>query len=145
MDYIKKEETINIDIETIFTLVNQVDKYSDFLPWCNGSKIISNENNIMIGEISVSKNLVKWTFTTENHYIDNEKIQLKLLDGPFKSLNGLWSFSRVDKNTTIVNFVLEYEFSNKIIELSIKPVFTSIMTSILDSFISEAFRMKYEK
>ena len=99
----------------------------------------------MIGEISVSKNLVKWTFTTENHYIDNEKIQLKLLDGPFKSLNGLWSFSRVDKNTTIVNFVLEYEFSNKIIELSIKPVFTSIMTSILDSFISEAFRMKYEK
>ncbi|MEC8996196.1 MAG: type II toxin-antitoxin system RatA family toxin [Pseudomonadota bacterium] len=145
MDYIKKEESINIDIETIFTLVNQVDKYSDFLPWCNGSKIISNENNIMIGEISVSKNLVKWTFTTENHYIDNEKIQLKLLDGPFKSLNGLWSFSRVDKNTTIVNFVLEYEFSNKIIELSIKPVFTSIMTSILDSFISEAFRMKYEK
>ncbi len=145
MDYIKKEESINIDIETIFTLVNQVDKYSDFLPWCNGSKIISNENNIMIGEISVSKNLVKWTFTTENHYIDNEKIQLKLLDGPFKSLNGLWSFSRVNKNTTIVNFVLEYEFSNKIIELSIKPVFTSIMTSILDSFISEAFRMKYEK
>ena len=145
MDYIKKEESINIDIETIFTLVNQVDKYSDFLPWCNGSKIISNENNIMIGEISVSKNLVKWTFTTENHYIDNEKIQLKLLDGPFKNLNGLWSFSRVDKNTTIVNFVLEYEFSNKIIELSIKPVFTSIMTSILDSFISEAFRMKYEK
>ncbi|MEC7832967.1 MAG: type II toxin-antitoxin system RatA family toxin [Pseudomonadota bacterium] len=145
MDYIKKEESINIDIETIFTLVNQVDKYSDFLPWCNGSKIISNENNIMIGEISVSKNLVKWTFTTENHYIDNEKIQLKLLDGPFKSLNGLWSFSRVDKNTTIVNFVLEYEFSNKIIELSIKPVFTSIMTSILDSFVSEAFRMKYEK
>ena len=145
MDYIKKEESINIDIETIFALVNQVDKYSGFLPWCNGSKIISNENNIMIGEISVSKNLVKWTFTTENHYIDNEKIQLKLLDGPFKSLNGLWSFSRVDKNTTIVNFVLEYEFSNKIIELSIKPVFTSIMTSILDSFISEAFRMKYEK
>ena len=145
MDYIKKEESINIDIETIFALVNQVDKYSDFLPWCNGSKIISNKNNIIIGEISVSKNFVKWTFTTENHYIDNEKIQLKLLDGPFKSLNGLWSFSKVNQNTTIVNFVLEYEFSNKIIELSIKPVFTSIMTSILDSFISEAFRMKHEK
>ena len=47
--------------------------------------------------------------------------------------------------TDWVSFILEYEFSNKIIELSIKPVFTSIMSSILDSFISEAFKVKYEK
>ena len=52
---------------------------------------------------------------------------------------------KIDNNNTQVSFILEYEFSNKIIELSIKPVFTSIMSSILDSFISEAFKVKYEK
>ena len=145
MDCIKKNESINIDIQTIFTLINQVDKYSDFLPWCSNSKVISDKNNVMVGKISVSKNFVNWTFTTENHYIKNKKIYLTLIDGPFKNLNGEWSFLKIDNNNTQVSFILEYEFSNKIIELSIKPVFTSIMSSILDSFISEAFKVKYEK
>ena len=145
MDCIKKNESINIDIQTIFTLINQVDKYSDFLPWCSNSKVISDKNNVMVGKISVSKNFVNWTFTTENHYIKNKKIHLTLVDGPFKNLNGEWSFLKIDNNNTQVSFILEYEFSNKIIELSIKPVFTSIMSSILDSFISEAFKVKYEK
>tara|TARA_B100000686_G_scaffold110013_1_gene117162 strand:+ start:912 stop:1349 length:438 start_codon:yes stop_codon:yes gene_type:complete len=145
MDCIKKNESINIDIQTIFTLINQVDKYSDFLPWCSNSKVISDKNNIMVGKISVSKNFVNWTFTTENHYIKNKKIYLTLIDGPFKNLNGEWNFLKIDNNNTQVSFILEYEFSNKIIELSIKPVFTSIMSSILDSFISEAFKVKYEK
>ena len=69
MDCIKKNESINIDIQTIFTLINQVDKYSDFLPWCSNSKVISDKNYIMVGKISVSNNFVNWTFTTENHYI----------------------------------------------------------------------------
>ena len=144
MNYIKKKESINIDVRTIFNLINQVDKYSDFLPWCKKSKIISDTNNAMIGVITVSKNFADWTFTTKNNYIINKKIDLRLIDGPFSHLNGCWNFSEIDKNNTLINFNLEYEFSNKIIGLTLKPVFSSIMLSILDSFISEAFKIKNE-
>ena len=144
MNYIKKKESINIDVRTIFNLINQIDKYSDFLPWCKKSKIISDTNNAMIGVITVSKNFADWTFTTKNNYIINKKIDLRLIDGPFSHLNGCWNFSEIDKNNTLINFNLEYEFSNKIIGLTLKPVFSSIMLSILDSFISEAFKIKNE-
>ncbi len=144
MNYIKKKESINIDVRTIFNLINQVDKYSDFLPWCKKSKIISDTNNVIIGVITVSKNFADWTFTTKNNYIINKKIDLRLIDGPFSHLNGCWNFSEIDKNNTLINFNLEYEFSNKIIGLTLKPVFSSIMLSILDSFISEAFKIKNE-
>ena len=125
-------------------LINQIDKYSDFLPWCKKSKIISDTNNAMIGVITVSKNFADWTFTTKNNYIINKKIDLRLVDGPFSHLSGCWNFSEINKNNTLINFNLEYEFSNKIIELTLKPVFSSIMSSILDSFISEAFKIKNE-
>ena len=144
MNYIKKKESINIEVQTIFNLINQVDKYSDFLPWCKNSKIISDTNNVMIGVITVSKNFADWTFTTKNNYIKNKKINLRLVDGPFSHLNGCWNFSEIDKNNTLIDFNLEYEFSNKMIELTLKPVFSSIMLSILDSFISEAFKIKNE-
>ena len=98
----------------------------------------------MIGVITVSKNFADWTFTTKNNYIINKKIDLRLVDGPFSHLSGCWNFSEIDKNNTLINFNLEYEFSNKIIELTLKPVFSSIMSSILDSFISEAFKIKNE-
>ena len=144
MNYIKKKESINVEVQTIFNLINQVDKYSDFLPWCKKSKIISDTNNVIIGVITVSKNFSDWTFTTKNNYIKNKKINLRLVDGPFSHLNGCWNFSEIDKNNTLIDFNLEYEFSNKMIALTLKPVFSSIMLSILDSFISEAFKIKNE-
>ena len=145
MESIKKKESVNVEIEILFNLINQVDKYSEFLPWCPKSRIISQNNKKIIGEIYVSKNFVDWKFSTENNFIENKEIKLKLIEGPFKHLKGCWNFSKIDKSNTIIDFFLEYKFSNKMIELSVKPIFTSIMSSILDSFISEAFRIKNER
>ena len=142
MNYINKSETINVNIEMIFNLINNVDNYQNFLPWCSNSKIISHDTNIMVAEIEISKSFVNWKFTTENSYQKNHIINLKLLDGPFSHLKGFWKFYKVDGHNTDVKLYLEYEFDNKLIEMSIKPVFYSIMSSILDSFISEAFKLK---
>ena len=142
MDYIKKNELINVNVEIIFDLINDVDNYDTFLPWCSESRIISHDENIIEAEINISKNFLKWKFSTRNKYFDNNKIDLELLDGPFSHLTGYWLFKIVDINNTSVELYLEYEFDNKLIELSIKPIFSNIMTSILDSFISQAFQLK---
>ena len=142
MNYINKSEEINVNADMIFDLINNVDNYCKFLPWCSDSSIISNENNKMIAEIEISKSLVNWKFKTENTYKKNEIISLKLLDGPFSHLEGYWKFDVLDDYNTRVMLYLEYKFDNKLIEMSIKPVFSGIMSSILDSFISEAFKLK---
>ena len=145
MNYIDKSEDINVDISTIFTLINNVDGYKSFLPWCKNSTIISNIDNIIIGEIEISKNLINWKFKTSNSYIKDKTIKLELVDGPFSHLNGEWNFKKKDNFNTQVSLYLEYQFDNRVIEMSLKPIFSSIMNSILDSFISEAFRIKNEK
>jgi len=144
MNYIDKCEEININVNIIFSLINNVEKYSVFLPWCSESNILKNEKNKMIAEIEISKNLLKWKFKTENKYKKNDYIDMNLIEGPFSHLAGNWTFKKIDSNNTQVKLYLEYKFNNKIIEVSLKPIFSNIMSSILDSFISEAFKLKNE-
>ncbi|MBT3549327.1 MAG: type II toxin-antitoxin system RatA family toxin [Gammaproteobacteria bacterium] len=142
MNYINKSEEINVDYKLIFSLINNVADYHKFLPWCSDSKIILDDGSKMSAEIEIAKNFVSWKFSTENTYDLNKKINIKLIDGPFNHLEGHWDFKKIDNYNTIVDLYLEYKFDSKIIELSIKPIFSNIMSSILDSFISEAFKRK---
>tara|TARA_B100000925_G_C21605332_1_gene302258 strand:+ start:38 stop:475 length:438 start_codon:yes stop_codon:yes gene_type:complete len=144
MKKIHKEEDINIEVTKIFHLINNIEKYPDFLPWCVKTEVEHESKNIINGKIFISKSFIKWDFSTKNTIENNKSINLTLIDGPFEELNGKWSFIPIDKNNTKVSLDINYKFKNSLIELSIEPIFTSIMNSILQSFISQAFKEKYD-
>ena len=143
MKRIYKQEDINIDISTIFNLINDVENYPNYLPWCTSTKVDRKSESLLIGEIFISKSFIKWNFSTKNKIEKNKSIRLELVDGPFDSLDGQWLFSTIDEHNTKVSLEISYKFKSSIIELSIEPIFTSIMNSILESFIQEAFKLKY--
>ncbi len=100
--------------------------------------------DVIIGKIFISKSFINWNFSTKNTIKKNESISLELVDGPFDSLNGKWLFSSINQFNTRVSLDIEYKFKSSIIELSIEPIFSSIMNSILKSFVQEAFKSKYD-
>ena len=144
MKRIYKQEDINIDKSTIFNLINDVENYPNYLPWCTSTKVDRKSESLLIGEIFISKSFIKWNFSTKNKIEKNKSIRLELVDGPFDSLDGQWLFSTIDEHNTKVSLEISYKFKSSIIELSIEPIFTSIMNSILESFIQEAFKLKYD-
>ena len=144
MKNIHKEEDINIDIETIFNLINDIKSYPNYLPWCTKSEVTGESTDIIIGKIFISKSFINWNFSTKNTIKKNESISLELVDGPFESLTGKWLFSPINQFNTRVSLDIDYEFKSSIIELSIEPIFSSIMNSILKSFVQEAFKSKYD-
>ena len=144
MKKIFKEEDINIDIETIFNLINDIESYPHYLPWCTKTEVTEKSTNIIIGRIFISKSLINWNFSTKNTIKTNDSISLELIDGPFESLTGKWLFSPIDDFNTRVSLSINYKFKSSIIELSIEPIFSSIMNSILKSFVQEAFKSKYD-
>ena len=133
MKRIYKQEDINIDISTIFNLINDVENYPNYLPWCTSTKVDRKSESLLIGEIFISKSFIKWNFSTKNKIEKNKSIRLELVDGPFDSLDGQWLFSTIDEHNTKVSLEISYKFKSSIIELSIEPIFTSIMNSILES------------
>ncbi len=122
----------------MFDLVNDVEAYPQFLPNCSDSKIVSQDNNNMTASLEISKAGIKKWFTTENTFIDEQTVQLRLVDGPFKTLKGRWHFQALDKKACKVELKLEFEFSSKLIELAFGKIFNDVAKNMVSAFTQRA-------
>lgn len=122
----------------MYALVSDVANYKNYLPWCPSSEILKTDGNKIIGRVDISYLKVKAHFTTENINTQNERIDMNLVDGPFKQLHGHWKFIPLGENGCKIEFKLDYKFSNIIIEKLIGAVFELVIKSIVDSFVKKA-------
>ena len=138
---IKKEAIILEDIEKVFNIVNRVDLYKNFVPYCVDSIIISEENNQMQARLDFNLKGLKTTFTTQNIIENNKIIQMKLVDGPFKYLDGEWKFTEID-DKTLIELKINYEVQSKIIDYTISKSLEKIMDYLVKAFVSESKKPK---
>ena len=130
----------------MYQLVNDVAAYPDFLPWCKSSKVISESEVEMTGSIEIAHGALNKTFTTRNILTPYQRIELELVDGPFKQLNGYWMFeSMKTENACKISFHLEFEFASAMISIVAKPVFSNIAGSMVDAFCKRATEVYGER
>lgn len=122
----------------MFALVERVEDYPKFLPWCGGVKVLERSENKLIATISINYHGLKHSFTTENVNTPPTSMKMTLVEGPFKHLDGLWTFKPLRADACKIEFNLHYEFSSKILEQLIGPVFNMIANSFVDSFYKQA-------
>jgi ribosome-associated toxin RatA of RatAB toxin-antitoxin module len=122
----------------MFALVERVEDYPKFLPWCGKVDVREREADKLIATLSIQYHGIKQTFTTENTNVSPVSMKMKLLEGPFKHLDGEWIFRPLREDACKIEFELRYEFSNKILEQIIGPVFSIIANSFVDSFCKRA-------
>jgi ribosome-associated toxin RatA of RatAB toxin-antitoxin module len=145
MHNIHKSAIVLHSAQKMFELVDSVENYPQFLPWCGSTQIIKRDNNKTIASIEINYKGIRQTFTTKNTKKQNQEMNIKLIDGPFKSLSGQWIFKNLDKDSCQIELKLEYEFSNIILEKLISPVFNMIANTFIDEFIKEANRNNNEQ
>ena len=134
---IKKEAIILKDKKKVFNVVNRVDLYKNFVTYCSDSKILSEEKNQMEARLDFNLKGIKTTFTTMNKIIEYESIEMKLIDGPFKYLDGRWEFEEIS-GKTIIKLIINYEAKNKIIEYTVGKSLEKITNYLVKSFVSES-------
>ena len=135
---IKKNALVFHSREKMFTLVDQVEDYPNFLPWCGETKVIQRTEKITKATILINYHNVKQSFTTKNVKAFPVKMNINLIDGPFKILKGEWNFIKIEKDTCKIEFELQYEFSNYVLDKLISPVFNIIANTFIDNFVSKA-------
>ena len=145
MHNIHKSAIVLHPAQKMFQLVDSVENYPRFLPWCGSTQIIERDNSKTIASIEINYKGIRQTFTTENTKKQNKEMMIKLIDGPFRSLSGEWMFKNLDKDSCQIELKLEYEFSNVIFEKLISPVFNMIANTFIDEFIKEANRSNNDK
>jgi ribosome-associated toxin RatA of RatAB toxin-antitoxin module len=125
----------------MYALVSDIETYPQFLPWCGGARVVSREGEALVASIDIAYHGVHKSFTTRNRLVQDASIEMRLLQGPFKHLRGLWHFTALDPQSSKVALDMEFEFSNRLLAMVIGPVFTQIANGLVDSFLKRAIEV----
>lgn len=138
MAVVHKSVIVGYSAEQMFALVDKVEDYPRFLPWCGGTEVRDRTSDGLVATIAIHYHGLKQSFTTENTNIQPTSIQMRLLEGPFRHLQGSWVFKPLREDACKIEFDLEYEFSSRILDKLIGPVFGMIANSFVESFCKRA-------
>jgi ribosome-associated toxin RatA of RatAB toxin-antitoxin module len=138
MTVVQKSALIKFSAQQMFELVNNIEDYPLFLPWCSGSRIIKREDGIIEAELLISKGGFKKSFSTRNKLDPGGKITVSLLNGPFSYLEGVWNFMPLREDASKISLDLEFEMSGKLASLAFGVVFNQICNTMVSSFTERA-------
>ena len=141
MKTVSKSVLIWYSPEEMFSLVVGVEKYPEFLPWCDHSRVIEQDAGGMVAEIGIAFSGLRQTFITRNIHESGRRMQMHLVKGPFSHLDGDWHFHPVgdgSQRACRVELLLNYGFSSKTLAALVGPVFDRIAGTLVDAFVKRA-------
>ncbi len=141
---ISKSALVSYAAGDMYALVDDVGSYHKFLPWCRASRELSRNEDEVHGEIEVAYGGMHKSFTTCNRLQKNKMIEIRLVNGPFRHLEGFWRFDALSQEACKVSLDLDFEFHNRLVGLAFGPVFNQISNSLVDAFCERA-RQVYGK
>ena len=140
MPVIRKSALVPYSAQAMFDLVERVEDYPGFLPWCGGTQLLSRTEEGMSAAITIDFRGIRQTFSTENVHQRPTSIRLRLKDGPFSRLQGGWTFKPLAEDACRIDLELDYEVGSGLIARVLNPVFGHIANTLVDAFVKEAER-----
>ncbi len=138
MAAVRKSALVPYAAADMFALVNDVEAYPRFLPWCRSTRVLSHNQDEVRASIELVKGGVHKWFSTCNRLQRDKMIEIRLLEGPFLRLEGYWRFESLRSDACKVSLDMEFEFSNALLSLAIGPIFSQITNSLVDAFCKRA-------
>ena len=141
MREIHRSALIPYPAEEMFRLVNDVESYPHFLPWCRDARIKTINDTTIEAELEFAKSGLHRRFATCNHLEPGKAIRMELVRGPFRELSGCWRFQQLGLGGSKVILDLRFQFASRLLEAVFAPIFSEVMNSLVDAFVERAHRL----
>ena len=138
MPVISRSALVHYSAAEMFQLVDAIEDYPKFLPWCKQSHILSRDDDEVRATLEIAYSGAHKQFTTCNRLQKNKMIEIRLLDGPFHHLEGFWRFAALDEQASKISLDMEFEISNKLLSFAFSPVFHKMSESMVEAFCQRA-------
>ncbi|WP_333797360.1 type II toxin-antitoxin system RatA family toxin [Rheinheimera sp.] len=138
MPQIERSALVFYSCQQMFELVTDVPSYPQFLPGCSAAQVLSFDGNIQTASLQVSKAGISKSFTTRNTLVPYSRLDMQLVDGPFKFLRGGWQFIPLSDEACKVVLALEFEFSSKLVEFAFGKIFNELTMAMVQAFTQRA-------
>ena len=138
MAQVDKTVLVEYSCDRMYSLVHDVEQYPRFLPWCSAASTASGQGGLTRATLHIDYHGVHTSFSTENTHQPPSTIEIRLIHGPFRQLQGIWRFTPLGESACKIQLRLSYEFSSKLLEKLVGPVFGYIANSLVDAFVRRA-------
>ena len=140
MTVVKKSRVVPYTCEQMYGLVNDIERYAEFLPYFSQSLVHHRDEDEVQATLSISAAGMQKSFTTRNRLQANKMIEMRLVDGPFSHFEGFWRF---DESTDgcVVSLDLEFEFAGRMFSMLLGPIFEQVTDSLVDAFCDRAAKV----
>lgn len=138
MTNIHRTMIVPFSAQQMYDLVNDIARYPEFLQWCTAAVVHFAHEEECQATLTLSKGGMHKDFTTHNRMQKDKIIEIRLVNGPFKRLEGFWRFNALSHSSCEIVFDLEFEFINRFVGFAFEPVFHPIANSLVDAFYQRA-------
>jgi len=138
MAEIKRSALMPYPARVMYDIVNDVDSYPEFLPWCGASRVEQSDEHSMVAAILMQTAGLNHWFKTRNRLVPGERIDISLVEGPFSKLEGHWRFSPLDAAGCKIELTLQFEFKGRLLSAIASQAFSRIADTMVESFCNRA-------
>ena len=138
MPEIKRSALMPYPARVMYDIVNDVQCYPEFLPWCGGVKVHQADSHSMEAAILMQAAGLNHWFKTRNAMVPGASIEIALLEGPFSQLEGSWKFTSLNSDGCKIELMLKYEIKHNLAAAIIAPAFSRIANTMVESFCNRA-------
>ena len=134
MSVIEKSREVGHRQEQLFALVNDTEAYPLFVPYCSAGRVISTDGVIKIAELDFTAMGFTQSLRTRNTLHPNSQIDVHLVSGPMRALEGVWRFIQLEEQKTLVQLRFELEFAGGFMMGAIEPIISNVLSGLVDDF-----------
>lgn len=138
MTIIQRSKVVPHTSEEMYTLVNAIEDYPKFIPWCQSTEVHSRDEDEIRATMNFEGGGFRKSFSTCNRLQKNKMIEMRLINGPFKQLEGFWRFEDMDNGHCEVKLDLEFELTSKLFGIAFGAMFHQVANSLVEAFSKRA-------
>jgi len=137
MREVKRSALVNQPPARLYALINDIESYPEFLPWCTHARVAARSAHEIVATIGVRQGPLHGEFTTRNTLSEDRSIRMELLSGPFRALAGLWLLTPVEAGCR-VELTMRFAFKSSLTGLLFEAKFAETVGSLVDAFVARA-------
>jgi ribosome-associated toxin RatA of RatAB toxin-antitoxin module len=138
MREVKRSALIAESPAHMYRLINDIERYPEFVPGIAGVRIESQQGNERVATLSIKRGPLRMDITTRNLLEPDRRILMQLVSGPFRVLEGLWTLTPLGELGCRVELEMRFEFANRVTGAMFEPLFESTAASLVDAFVARA-------
>jgi ribosome-associated toxin RatA of RatAB toxin-antitoxin module len=138
MREVKRSALLNKPPAEVFALINDIESYPQFLPWCTHARVESRSATEIVATLGVRQGALHGEFTTRNTLEPERSIRMQLVSGPFRTLEGEWRLTPIEASGCRIELSMRFAFRNPLTALVFEPKFAETIGSLVDAFVARA-------